>query len=204
VALATLYETCRAFKDNRGKMKDISEEVLMNLSVLDVYVLSLLDRGLETPYDLQRQGGLSLGASTPALRRLVKANFVERADGESATNRPRHEYQLTPSGKQAARSGWKPFLDSDDPSSDLDSLLRIVDMAAHYQSDKQKVRGFLKRAADGKSLLAQHATLNTAANRSDDRILYLSMRVRCDASRLQAEADALLELSRLFPPKERV
>jgi DNA-binding PadR family transcriptional regulator len=176
----------------------------MTISVLDVFVLSLLDRGLETPYDLQRQGGLSLGASTPALRRLVKANFVKRTEGESATNRPRHQYQLTATGKREARAAWKPFVDSDNPPSDLDSLLRVVDMAAHYQADKQKIRAFLKRAADGKSLLAQQAGLSSKATRSGDRVLYQGMRVRCDAARLLAEAKTLLQIAGLFRPTGEV
>ena len=37
----------------------------MRLPVLDLYVLSLLERGLETAYSFQREVGLSLGASTP-------------------------------------------------------------------------------------------------------------------------------------------
>jgi DNA-binding PadR family transcriptional regulator len=176
----------------------------MNLSVLDVFVLSLLDRGLETPYDLQRQGGISLGASSPALQRLVKANLIKRGEGASATNRPRHQYQLTPSGKQAARSAWKPFLDSDDPASDMDSLLRVVDLAAHYQADKQKIRAFLKRAADGKSLLARQAGLSSKATRSGDRVRYMGMRVRCDAARLLAEAKTLLQIAGLFRPTGEV
>jgi DNA-binding PadR family transcriptional regulator len=176
----------------------------MNLSVLDAFILSLLDRGLETPYDLQRQGGLSLGASTPALRRLVKADLIERAEGESATNRPRHQYQLTANGKREARAAWKPFLEGDDRASDMDSLLRVVDMAAHYRAEKPKIRSFLKRAAERKSQLAQHADLSSTATRSGDRILYMSMRARCDANRLTAEADALRKIAGLFRPKGEV
>src|ERR1700674_192044 len=145
----------------------------MSLSVLDVFVLSLLDRGLETPYDLQRQGGLSLGASTPALQRLVKGNLVVRAESASATNRPRHLYQLTPTGKREARAAWKPFLEGNDSPPDIDSILRIADMAAHHGAEKPKIRSFLKRAAERKSQLAQHADLSSTATPSGDRILYM-------------------------------
>lgn len=169
-------------------------------SVLDVFVLSLLDRGLETPYDLHRQGGLSLGASTPALQRLVTAGLVKRAEGESATNRPRHEYRLTPSGKKAAQSAWKPFLD-DEPPSDLDSLLRVVDMAAHYRADKRKIYSFLTRAIARRSQLAQHAGLSVSATRKGDRASYTAMRIHCDAARLLAETDALATISLQFRTK---
>jgi DNA-binding PadR family transcriptional regulator len=169
-------------------------------SVLDVFVLSLLDRGLETPYDLLHQGGLSLGASSPALQRLVKAKLVKRAEGESATNRPRHEYRLEPAGKKAARSAWKPFLD-DEPPSDLDSLLRVVDLAAHYQADKRKIYSFLNRAIARRSQLAQHAALSVSTTLKGDRASYTAMRVHCDAVRLLAEVDALNQISRQFRAK---
>jgi DNA-binding PadR family transcriptional regulator len=169
-------------------------------SVLDVFVLSLLDRGLETPYDLHRQGGLSLGASTPALQRLVKAGLIERAEGEPARNRPRHEYRLTPSGKQSARSVWKQFLD-DAPPSDLDSLLRVVDMAAHYRADKRKIFSFLSRAIARKSQLAQHAGLSFSATQKGDRASYTAMRLHCDSTRLLAEADTLAKISGQFRTK---
>lgn len=172
----------------------------MTPSVLDVFVLSLLNRGLETPYDLHRQGGLSLGASTPALQRLVNAGLVKRAEGESATNRPRHEYRLTPSGKKAAQSAWKPFLD-DEPPSDLDSLLRVVDMAAHYRADKRKIYSFLTRAIARRSQLAQHAGLSVSTTRKGDRASYTAMRIHCDAGRLIAEVDVLDKISWQFRTK---
>jgi DNA-binding PadR family transcriptional regulator len=176
----------------------------MNLSVLDAFILSLLDRGLETPYDLQRQGGLSLGASSPSLQRLVKANLVKRGEGASATNRPRHQYQLTAIGKREAQTAWKPFLDDNDSPSDIDSILRIADMAKTYRAEKQKIRSFLTRAANKKSQLAQHADLSSTGTHSGDRILYMSMRAHCDAARLHAEADTLVKLARIFRPKGEV
>ena len=175
----------------------------MDLSVLDVFILSLLDRGLETPYDLQRQGGLSLGASSPALQRLLKANLIKRGEGASATNRPRHQYQLTALGKREVRAAWEPFL-VDDPPPDIDSILRIADMAAHYRAQKPKIRSFLKRASEKRSQLAQHADLSSAGTRSGDRILYMSMRAHCDAARLRAEADTLVKLARMYRPKGEV
>jgi hypothetical protein len=43
----------------------------MKLSVLDLFALSMLQRGLTTPYDLLRDAGLSQSASLPALSRLL-------------------------------------------------------------------------------------------------------------------------------------
>jgi DNA-binding PadR family transcriptional regulator len=175
----------------------------MDISILDVFILSLLDRGLETPYDLQRQGGLSLGASSPALQRLLKANLVKRDEGASATNRPRHLYQLTAIGKREVRAAWEPFL-VDDPPPDIDSILRIADMAAHYRAQKPKIRSFLKRASEKRSQLAQHAGVSSMATKLGGRISYTVMRAHCDAARLHAEADTLVKLARIFRPKGEV
>jgi hypothetical protein len=65
----------------------------------------------------------------------------------AAKNRPRHEYKLTPAGKQAAQSGWKAHFQETSAGIDLDSLLRIVDVAFHYGADKKKIKSFLKHAA---------------------------------------------------------
>ena len=35
---------------------------MVNLSVLDVFILSSLSRGLDSPYDLQREAGVSMRA----------------------------------------------------------------------------------------------------------------------------------------------
>ncbi len=120
----------------------------MNLSVLNVFVLSLLDRGLKTPYSLQREGGLSLGATTPSLRRLSAARLVAREDGENATRRPRYEYRLTAAGRKAARTGWREHFDEVRIASDVDSVLRLVDLAVHYGAKRNEIVVFLKRAAE--------------------------------------------------------
>ena len=102
--------------------------------------------------------------------------------------------------KSAAQSAWKPFLD-DEPPSDLDSLLRVVDMAAHYRADKRKIYSFLTRAIARRSQLAQHAGLSVSATRKGDRASYTAMRIHCDAARLLAETDALATISLQFRTK---
>src|ERR1035441_10434725 len=101
----------------------------MTLSVLDLFLLSMLDRGAQSPYDLHRAAGVSLGASVPSLRRLTASKLVTRTEGTAATNRPRHSYKLTAAGKQAAKAGWTTYFQEASAGVDLDSLLRIVDMA---------------------------------------------------------------------------
>ncbi len=111
----------------------------MPLPVLDLFVLSLLDRGLETPYDLQKRAGLSLGATTPSLRRLLDAKLVTRSKDSGPGKRPRHAYELTARGKEEARQGWKLYLSPEHLPNDLDSILRIIDLAIHCRHAEEKV-----------------------------------------------------------------
>jgi DNA-binding PadR family transcriptional regulator len=115
-------------------------------SVLDLFILSLLDRGLETPYDLQRQGGLSLGSTVPALRRLESAGLVRKKASVALSKRPRHWFQLSATGRRLARRGWIPLL-KDQPPSDFDAALRLADMARHYGARPADIVKFLEAAA---------------------------------------------------------
>jgi hypothetical protein len=45
---------------------------------LDLFVLALIDSGISTPYELQKDAGLSPGATIPALQRLLEAGFVRQ------------------------------------------------------------------------------------------------------------------------------
>lgn len=163
-------------------------------SVLDIFVLSLLERGLETPYDLQRQGGLSLGASTPALRRLLKAKLVTLDEKSSVTNRPRHVFKVTRSGAEAARLAWKPFLGAENLPPDLDSVLRIIDLAAHYRADKRKIAAFVTRAANQRQVLAEQAA--SARAYAAPGFSYIAQRIKFDGERFYAEAMGLFELAK--------
>ena len=173
----------------------------MILSVLDLFLLSMLDRGAQSPYELQRTAGVSQGAAVPSLRRLLAAKLVTRKDGIASTNRPRHEYTLTPEGKKAARSGWKDHFQESSAGSDLDSLLRIVDMAIHHGADRKKIMLFLKHAAEARELMAEEAGLAVRGFSSRGNASYMRMRASCDASRLRAEGEALSRLAAPFGSK---
>ncbi len=164
----------------------------MRLPVLDLYVLSLIERGLDTAYLFQREAGLSLGASTPALRRLGAARLVTRKEEKPSTKRPRHAYSLTPSGRKLAQNGWRDHFQSNRTPSDLDAVLRLADMAAHYGATPGDVARFLKTASARASALAQQAA---AAPEESNGLLYPRMRSRCEAARLLAEAEVLRELA---------
>ena len=66
---------------------------------------------------------------------------------ETGTKRPRHHYRLTAKGKEKARKGWKEHLSGAKIPADLDSILRLADLAAYYRAPKIQIATFLKRAA---------------------------------------------------------
>ena len=163
-------------------------------ALLDIYVLYLLDRGIgiDTPYAMQRQGGMSLGASSPSLRRLTKARLVKRTEEDGITNRPRHVYSLTASGRELARNGWQEHFQSGRPPSDLDSILRLAEVASHYGAIATQVAHFLNMAAERRAGLSRRAAA-VAEHKTVSQ--YVPMRSRCEAARLQAEAQVLAELA---------
>ena len=161
--------------------------------ILDIYLLSLLDRGIETPYSLQREGGLSLGASTPSLRRLSAARLIKREDEKSSTNRPRHVYRLTAAGREIARAGWRELLHANRISGDLDEILRVVEMAGHYGAAAKEIADFIQLAADQRNALAMQSA--AVVTKPSMPMSYGKMRSRCHAARLQAEAKVLARLA---------
>lgn len=161
-------------------------------SLLDIYVLFLLDRGIDTPYAMQRQGGLSLGASTPSLRRLTEARLVKRTEENGRTNRPRHVYTLTTAGRELAGKGWREHFQPGRLPSDLDSVLRLAEIASHYGASPKEVAGFLKVTSGRRAGLARRAA---AVVEEETEFRYMPMRSRCEAARLQAEANILDQLA---------
>lgn len=165
----------------------------MELPVLDLFVLSMLDRGCQTPYDLHRDGKLSLGAISPSLSRLLKEKFVTRVEEENATKRPRHNYKVTAAGKRQARTGWQAYLNSNQALTDLDALLRIVDLALHYKADRNQAVRLLKDAGLQRHRQAQRLSI---AAQDPGTVVYVQLRTRCDSDRLLSEGTTLLAFAK--------
>jgi len=168
----------------------------VDLSVLDLFILRQLDSGLRTPYDLQTQTGMSLGASVPALERLKKKALVRREDERRGGKRLRHCYALTDEGAEHARRGWKPYLSAPSTPKDLESILRLVDIALHYRSKHAEVTHFLERAAAQRRAMAEEVGARNFRLPSLSPLSYRSARMVCEEVRLRAEADALANLAK--------
>jgi len=163
-------------------------------SLLDVYIVSLLERGFETCYDLQRRGGLSLGSSIPALRRLEAADLVRKTGTVGASKRPRHGYKVSAAGRKLARTAWIPLL-KDRPPTDLDALLRLADLASHYGATATAIASLLTRSAKDRALLSKRASAGKVKEGTPS-LLYLATRNGWDSGSLAAEARFLTALAK--------
>ena len=67
------------------------------LTLLQTFVLALIDQGLRTPYELMKGAGLSIGITSPTLRRFEEAKFIVGEPGP----RKRFQFRLTPEGRNA-------------------------------------------------------------------------------------------------------
>jgi DNA-binding PadR family transcriptional regulator len=163
-------------------------------SILDLFILSMVDRGLQTSYALHRDGGLSVGSTVPALRRLEEACLVKRTEVTATNKRPRHGYQLFAPGRKLASSGWIPLL-KHRPPTDLDAVLRLADLANHYGTKVVDIASLLQRAAKDRVVMSKQAS---AAKVKDGvaSLLYVSTKNDWDASRLTAEAKFLTALAK--------
>jgi DNA-binding PadR family transcriptional regulator len=164
----------------------------VNPSVLDHLILSLLDRGLQSPYDLHSKGGLSLGSTVPALRRLEEAGLVRKKVPPDSRKRPRHWFQVSAAGKKLARSGWIPML-RDRPPSDFDAVLRLVDIAQHYQAKSTDIAVFLEAAVSERRPATR--TRTSAPRKKRDSLGLTTTRRAWDVARLKAEASFLAGLA---------
>lgn len=164
----------------------------MNPTILDRYILSLVDRGLKSKYELQRKGGVSLGSSSPAIRRMQAAKLiVQTADGTPGM-RPRHELKLTLKGKRLVQCGWKKLL-AESTDADFESALRLADMARHYGSKQAEITQFLRGLASKRAAAAK--SRSRARHVDDHRLAIIELLNSWSAVRLQTESTFLRKLA---------
>lgn len=103
-------------------------------SSLELFLLTLIDSGLRTPYDFQRQAGISVGASLPALRKLLRLKLILK--GKVGTRR-RMEYTLTVRGRAALRN---PKLADKSMLEDIGSCFRLAIISNYWGSHAQVLK----------------------------------------------------------------
>jgi DNA-binding PadR family transcriptional regulator len=161
---------------------------------LDLFIMALIDGGVSTPYELQKEAGLSQGATIPALRRLLEARLVRQGKPGS---RGRTDYKATAAGKKLLQEGWLPLVEAG-PSGDLDSDLRVALLAIWAGGDRRLAAGFLRQSGDLKmeSVVATELTSDAVAPLAR---WYTDLRASTAKALLAAEAEAIREMVDSLP-----
>jgi DNA-binding PadR family transcriptional regulator len=147
-------------------------------------------------YDLLKNASLSLGASTPALRRLVKSKHITRKSENPKSARPRFEYRLTPRGEDELDTGWKTIFEAKKPDGDIDSLLRVLEIAWRRKASFASIRSFLRRASDQRNLRSLETSFHAHGRTEKGAFDYPTLKLRLEAARLEAEAQVLFKLAK--------
>ena len=163
---------------------------------LDLFVLALLRRGIDTPYRLLASSGLSPGASIPALRRLEEAGYVRSS---KPGPRGRTEYRITTAGHRHLENEWQNLLEHPVPT-DTEAILRTAALAVLSGCDKRVVSTYLKKASaakasDSQRRSAEAKTAEASLSGDSDTGLYGWLHAMHATARLKAEAQVLRKLA---------
>jgi DNA-binding PadR family transcriptional regulator len=162
-------------------------------STLELLLLSLLQDGIATPYELKSRADISLGSSIPALARLEADGLIEASDPQPRRSR---RFTLKTKGRTALKKDWSEHLQSS--TTDVESILRIAYLAFLNKSSA-KAAVFLEAAADRLRGLATMA--HAESTRFDRRGAKVDneelrwLRARVDERRVKAEAQELSALA---------
>ena len=163
---------------------------------LDLFILALIDGRVSTPYELQKEAGLSQGATIPALQRLLEARLVRRGKPGA---RGRTDYKVTAAGKKTLKAGWLPLIEAG-PSGDIDADLRVALLAIRGSSDRRLAVDFLRQSGDKK--MESIATTELAGDPGDVTPLarwYTDLRSATTKALLSAEAKAIRAMAGSLP-----
>jgi predicted transcriptional regulator len=167
------------------------------IASLDLLILSLVDAGIRTPYRWQTEAGLSLGASLPAVRRLLARHLVSEA---AAGPRGRREFTITRTGRSELKNIGH-YLDDAavDTVGELESVLRLFAIALHAGRQDLAIH-LLQEAASEYDRRAGRAQKRASDSSQQDGVaaLYLATTAHCEADRLQAQAESLRSLLSQF------
>ena len=97
-------------------------------SSLDLFLLGLIQSGVNTPYLFHERTRLSVGATLPALERLERNGLISRAENGL---RNKQEFAVTATGRRAFGSQLVRILQEyrGRPPSDYESVFRVASLA---------------------------------------------------------------------------
>lgn len=171
-------------------------------SDLELFVLALVKQGLTTKYELRERAGMSLGSTSPVLDRLREEGLITASE-EGARGSVR--FSVTAKGANVLKQQVASLLSS--RPRDIDSILRITYLA-WLNGDTEDLANFMNKSADAlhglaESRRAEAGRLNHALGETPDGDAFRWLRTHCEAARVQAEADALLDLSSQMSEKRK-
>lgn len=159
---------------------------------LELFLIALLERNINTPYSLHAIAGLSPGATIPVLNRLETLGYVRR--NEPGTRR-RAEYQATAAGQRRLRSGWQSLLEAP-IATDIDAILRIASLGILCGATRKSVAAYLQKAASAKTPEPKGKRRGTElAGPPEEAVLYAWMKAAQVNARRTAEAKVLRQLA---------
>ncbi len=164
----------------------------MEPSSLDLFLLGLVETGVDTPYLFRERAGLSVGATLPALKRLEQARFVERQE-KAARNK--QQFKTTKSGRLYLRSQLKHIMEryAAQPPTDVESVLRAASLTMSL-GDSNAAQNCLRSAAQDRERRAA-ALKATAISRPQLSGFYSYWVSLVQSARLHAEAETLANVA---------
>jgi DNA-binding PadR family transcriptional regulator len=165
-------------------------------SSLELLVLTFVQEGLRTPYELKARGGLSLGSTVPALARLASDGLLRSSKPGARGSR---SFEVTEKGLRTLEHDARIL--SEAPAADSEAVLRTAYLIFKYASPV-KAADFLTFSATNAEAMAKVATAEAerfgAATTLVDTAAYRAMRARTDAARLEAEGKVFGKLAAKF------
>jgi len=166
----------------------------LTLRPLEMFLLGLVKGGLITPYDWQAKGRISLGASLPAVRRLVDAGLLKQV---AKGPRGRHEFGLTDKGWDELDQLDR-YLDdaADQPLGDLESVVRLACLAMIVRRPRTAKKLLLEGSEEHRhrARLARKRATNRLPFKSRLGGLYSILLAQCEAEQETSIANQLERL----------
>lgn len=161
-------------------------------SSLELLLLSFVQDGLSTPYDLKAKAGLSLGSTIPALTRLEQDGLLRSSERASRNSR---SFRLTPRGlKTLEEQEWRTPPSTPDP----EGLLRIAYLSWKRGSQREAERTLREASLELTGLanvcLSEAERFGSSSSPVNTNS-YRWLRSRIESARLRAVGEELKKLA---------
>lgn len=171
-----------------------------NRGPMEFFILALIGRlGLGSLYELKQEVGLQPGGIRSALKLLVDANLIVRAD---EGKRRRRDMALTQDGVSVLADSWRDCLLME---MDSESVLRAA-FVAWMMEGPRSAAGYLRGVGKVRQEMAEPMNYESdylERSQKGPASSYSWMRVSLEARRRHAEGDAFLSMSRSIEERFR-